>query len=60
MRVSRAMQQLELAAAAGVHLSTVQRVEAGGAVSMATLRGLARALNVEPAVLMRPPPEQRL
>jgi transcriptional regulator with XRE-family HTH domain len=59
-RIRRALQQQQLANAAGVHLTTIQRIEAGGSASMKTLKSLAEALDVEPTELMQPPPEQRL
>jgi transcriptional regulator with XRE-family HTH domain len=46
-----------LAVRIGVALSTVQRLEAGGAARLATVAKLAEALQVEPADLMRQPPE---
>jgi hypothetical protein len=36
----------------------VQRAEAGQAIGLAIIRRLAAALDVEPAELMRQPPDQ--
>jgi len=52
------MHQSELARAAGVSLISVQRGEAGEALRLLTIRRLAHALRVDPADLMRQPPEQ--
>ena len=60
LRTSRALTQAELAARAGVRRSTIARLEGGREGRMHTLGRLARALEVEPAALLQPPPEQRL
>ena len=39
--------------------STLARPEGGQEARMPTLSRLARALGVEPAALLQPPPEQR-
>ena len=55
-RHERAMPQQQLASAAGVDISTVQRLEAGGVARLSTIRKLADALGVEPRDLMAQPP----
>ena len=60
LRTSRALTQAELAARAGVRRSTIARLEGGREARMHTLSRLAKALGVEPAELLQPPPEQRL
>jgi transcriptional regulator with XRE-family HTH domain len=50
------MPQQQLASAAGVDISTVQRLEAGGVARLSTIRKLADALGVEPRDLMAQPP----
>ena len=60
LRTSRALTQAELAERAGVRRSTIARLEGGREARMHTLSRLAKALGVEPAELLRPPPEPRL
>jgi transcriptional regulator with XRE-family HTH domain len=59
LRTSRALTQAELAERAGLRRSTIARLEGGQEARMHTLSRLAKALGVEPAELLRPPPEQR-
>jgi len=56
-RVRRAMTQGELAGEAGLHWTSVSRIENGTPAEMPTVRRLAAALQVEPADLMAQPPE---
>ena len=56
-RVQRALYQDELARRAGVSMATLWRLESGRPATIATTRKLAEALQVEPADLMRQPPE---
>ena len=54
LRIERAMTQDELAAAAGVGKNTVNRIEKDHTEPRPpTLRKLARALNVDPAELVK-------
>ena len=54
-RLRRAMGQRDLAAASGVGASTISRLEGGlQAARPSTVRRLAKALDVEPSVLMTP------
>lgn len=57
-RTQLAVPQRELAEMANVSINTVQRLEAGGDARLSTVRRLAQALEVQPAQLMAPPPEQ--
>lgn len=50
-RQERGLSQEALAAAAGLHPRTVQRIESSGVASLSSLRLLARALAREPADL---------
>ena len=50
--------QQQLADRAGVNLSMVARIEAGGLASIRTLAKLAEALGVESDDLLREPPGQ--
>ena len=59
-RIQRALLQRELAERAGVDPRHVQRLEAGGRAGLDTVRRLAAALDVAPALLMQPVPDQRL
>ena len=56
-RVLKAMRQEQLAAASGVSLRTISRLETGGRAGMDTVQRLATALRVSPADLQRQPPE---
>ena len=56
-RLQRGFAQAQLAKRIGMNLNTVQRVEAGYPARVRTARLLARALDVQLAVLMDQPPE---
>jgi DNA-binding XRE family transcriptional regulator len=56
-RIRRMLLQQQLADLAGVNLSTVARIEAGGLAGIATLSKLAKALRVDADDLMREPPK---
>lgn len=53
-RLDRALSQEELAHRAGVARTTVMRAELGLQVRPSSVRKLAQALRVSPAVLQRP------
>ena len=55
-RTQSAVPQRELAEMARVSIHTIQRLEAGGAARLSTVRRLAVALELAPPVLMREPP----
>jgi predicted transcriptional regulator len=55
-RTQLALPQSELATIARVGIATVQRLEAGGAARLSTVRRLADALEVKPADLMAQAP----
>ena len=57
-RTQRALKQAELGERAGIHWTTVQRLEGGKPAEVETVRRLAEALGVEPSDLMREPPDQ--
>ena len=54
-RTQRALTQTALAERLAVAISTVQRLEAGGAARLSTVAKLAEVLGVTPADLMTPP-----
>jgi DNA-binding Xre family transcriptional regulator len=54
VRLRRAMSQRELAKAAELSPDTIRRLEGTAEAQFATMRKLAKALNVEPAELMAP------
>jgi transcriptional regulator with XRE-family HTH domain len=56
-RTQRLLMQRELAEKAGLHWTTVQRLEAGQRAEIGTVRQLAQALDVDPSDLIREPPE---
>jgi len=56
-RIRRSLLQRQLADLAGVNITSVQRIEAGGQAGLETTSKLAEALEVEPAQLMAQPPE---
>jgi transcriptional regulator with XRE-family HTH domain len=53
LRENRGMSQRDLASASGVSQATVVRAERGEDARHITVRKLAKALNVQPAQLMR-------
>ncbi len=55
-RIQRGITQAELAGKIGVRRASVARIEAGNPALVRTARGLAEALGVEVADLMRAPP----
>jgi transcriptional regulator with XRE-family HTH domain len=55
--VQQLLTQDQLADKAGVHWTSVSRIENGKPADFATVRKLAEALQVEPADLMAQPPE---
>ena len=57
-RTQRALTQTALAERLAVAISTVQRLEAGGAARLSTVGKLAEVLGVTPADLMTSPPTQ--
>jgi len=57
-RTQRALTQTALAERLAVAISTVQRLEAGGAARLSTVAKLAEVLGVTPADLMAAPPTQ--
>ncbi len=56
-RTQRLLTQNELAEKADLHWTSVSRIENNKSADLDTVRKLAAALNVTPADLMRPPPE---
>ncbi len=56
-RIRRTLLQRQLADAAGVNLTTVQRIEAGGLAGLETASKLAEALEVDAEQLLEQPPE---
>lgn len=56
-RIRRMLLQQQLADLAGVNLSTVARIEAGGLAGLTTLAKLADALGVDSDALLDQPPE---
>jgi DNA-binding XRE family transcriptional regulator len=55
-RVQRLLTQEQLAQRAGLHWTSVSRIENGKPADFATVHKLAMALGVEPADLMAQPP----
>lgn len=53
LRLQRALSQDALAAASGLHVRTVQRIESSGTASIQSLRSIARALEVDSTRLER-------
>lgn len=53
LRKTRVMSLGELAQKSGVHRNTVARIEKGEEAYPATIRKIARALNVEPSELVK-------
>jgi DNA-binding XRE family transcriptional regulator len=56
-RVQQLLTQDQLADKAGVHWTSVSRIENGKPADFATVRKLADALEITPAQLMAEPPE---
>jgi DNA-binding Xre family transcriptional regulator len=56
LRLKRMLTQRELVEGAGVPRSVIAKLEAGGTARPATIRKLARFLEVEPEDLMAQPP----
>ena len=56
-RIQRALTQRQLAERIAVDITTVQRLERGGAARLSTVSRLADVLQVTPAQLMHEPPE---
>lgn len=52
------MTTTELADAAEVNISTIQRIEAGKGVRMSTIRSLVKALNCNPEDILWPKHER--
>jgi DNA-binding Xre family transcriptional regulator len=57
-RVQRLLTQDQLAHRAGLHWTSVSRIENGKPADFGTVRKLAEALQVEPGDLLREPPDQ--
>jgi transcriptional regulator with XRE-family HTH domain len=57
-RTKRALLQRELAEMADIHITTLQRAEAGAALRLNVIRRLAAALKIEPSDLMGSPPAE--
>jgi DNA-binding Xre family transcriptional regulator len=56
-RTKRALLQRELAERAKIHITTLQRAEAGQPLRLNVIRRLAAALSVDPADLQAEPPD---
>ena len=54
IRLEQALSQEDLAARASVDRTTVMRAEAGLRIRVSSLRKLAQALKIKPAVLQQP------